>query len=99
VSESAKRNRSCRWTHAPGHFRRDDCVVQFQRAHITEASLCLYTQHTLQSPHGLLLLGDDLVCDLVVGGLRDHFFSYQVRLLGVGTAVDDFLRIGRSDAG
>jgi hypothetical protein len=38
-----------------------------------------------------LLFRDDLVFDLVVGGLGNDFFSHQVGLLRVGTAVDDFL--------
>jgi len=39
----------------------------------------------------LFLFRDDLVFDLRIGGLGNDFFSQQVGLLRVGTAVDDFL--------
>src|ERR1700687_1769010 len=46
----------------------------------------------------LLLFRDDLVFDLIVGGLGNDLFSYQVGLLRIGTAVDDFLGVAGSDA-
>src|SRR3974390_3788305 len=45
----------------------------------------------------LLLFGDDQVLDLVVGGLRNHFFLHEIGLLGIGPAVDDLLGIGGAD--
>ncbi len=47
----------------------------------------------------LLLLGDDLVLDLVVGGLRENLLLHQVGFLGIGTAVNNLLRINGADAG
>jgi hypothetical protein len=46
----------------------------------------------------LFLLGDDLVLDLVVGGLGDDLFVDEVGFLGVRTPVNDFLGILFADA-
>src|SRR5215831_1822800 len=46
----------------------------------------------------LFLLGDNLVFNLVVSGLGNDFLSYEVSLLCIWTAVDDFLRIRGADA-
>src|SRR5579859_3210026 len=48
--------------------------------------------------YGLFLFGDDLVFDLRVGGRGNDLLPRQIRLLGVRTAIDDLLRVGRSDA-
>src|ERR1039457_4095226 len=45
------------------------------------------------TPRLLLLLGDDLVLDLVVSGLRKNFLRHQIRLLRIRPPVDDLLRI------
>ena len=42
----------------------------------------------------LLLLGDDLILDLVVGGLRDNLLLHQLVLPLVRPAVDDLLGVG-----
>ena len=42
-------------------------------------------------------MGDDLVLDAVIGGLRNNMTGHQVALGVVGTAVDDLLRIGLTD--
>src|SRR5205814_10299445 len=47
----------------------------------------------------LLLLRDDVVLDLVVGGLRDDLLLDQVVLPPVRTVVDDLLGIGLADPG
>src|SRR5262245_2593716 len=47
----------------------------------------------------LLLLGDDLILDLVVRGLGNDLLLHQLVLPLVGTAVDDLLRVGVTDAG
>jgi hypothetical protein len=46
-----------------------------------------------------LLLGDDLVLDLVVGRLRDDALLHQLVLALVRPARDDFGGIGLADAG
>jgi len=46
----------------------------------------------------LFLFGDDLVLDLVIGGLGDDLLPDQVGLRLVGTAVDDFLRVLLADS-
>src|SRR5579863_3397472 len=48
---------------------------------------------------GLGLLGNDLVFDLVVGGLGNDFFVDEIQLGAIGAASDDFRRIGVADAG
>jgi hypothetical protein len=45
------------------------------------------------------LLGDDLILDFVVGGLRNNFFVYQIEFGAIGTAIDNFLRVHIADAG
>src|SRR5580658_3865540 len=59
----------------------------------------LHDSWLLRRRAGLGLLGDDHVFDLVVGGLRDDLFLYQIKFGAVGSAVDDLLRVGVADAG
>src|SRR5206468_10070477 len=53
----------------------------------------------LRSGGSLLLLRDDVVLDLVVGGLRDDLLLDQVVLPPVRTVVDYLLGIGLADPG
>ena len=46
----------------------------------------------------LLLLGDDYVFDLVVGGLGDDLFLHEFVLGAIRAAVDDLLRISVADS-
>lgn len=47
----------------------------------------------------LLLFGNDQILDLIVGGLRNDLLVNKVGLLGVRTAVDDLLGVGRANTG
>src|SRR6266566_4041762 len=49
--------------------------------------------------NGLLLVGDDLVADLLVGRFGDDLLLPQLVLGLVGTARDDLLRVGVADPG
>ncbi len=87
-------SKSLRDTSCPWWFRvlslypeTDPLLMRGQGGHYFSCALAIF----------LLLLRNDLVFDLVVGGLRNDLFSYQVGLLRVGTAVDDFQRVGGSD--
>src|SRR5262252_7739166 len=51
-----------------------------------------------KTSYRLLLLRDDEVLDLVVGGLRNDLLLDEVSFLGVRAAVDDFLGILFADA-
>src|SRR5579862_1697192 len=61
----------------------------------------LFSDHRsdLRPPSRLLLLGYDLVLDLGIRSGRNDFLLRQVGFLRVGTAIDNLLRIGRSDSG
>src|SRR5262245_66098216 len=51
-----------------------------------------------EKPVGLLLFGDDLILDLLVGGLGDDLLLDQLVLALVGPSVDDLLRVGVAHA-
>src|SRR5260370_28937582 len=48
---------------------------------------------------GLRLLGDNLVFDFVVGGLRNDLFVHQIEFCAIGAAIDNFLGVDVTDAG
>src|ERR1700757_943864 len=50
-------------------------------------------------PSGLLLLGDDQIFDLVIGGLWYYLFRDQLIFLVVWPVINDLLRVLSADAG
>lgn len=44
-------------------------------------------------------MGDDLIFDLLVGGLRDDLLDYQIALGAIRTVVDDLLCVSLADPG